>query len=68
MLNNWLLKGIKPIIHFRHFRLKFSKLRIKRRKPNRGCIKNDTLDTHVNKHELGGLRDIEGKIAFDKMK
>ena len=33
-----------------------------------GVHKNDTRDTHVNKHELGGLRYGERKIAFDKMK
>ena len=30
-------------------------------------MKNDIFDTHVNKHEFGGLRDNERKIAFDKM-
>ena len=33
-----------------------------------GMHKNDTLDTHDNKHELGKLRDSERKIAFDKIK
>ena len=30
--------------------------------------KNDTLYIHVSKHELGGLRDSERKIAPDRMK
>ena len=33
-----------------------------------GCMKNDTLDTNVNKHELSGLIVSERKIAVDKMK
>ena len=38
------------------------------KKTKQGSMKNDNFDTHVNKHEFGGLRDSETKIAFDKMK